>query len=308
MNYMIVPIFSMRSHVTGKFAVLKDGNFQLHLHRAPKDSIICVPKNSSDLDKLYELFPDFKFLAIDYQCENAEDIRMNFWKKNSFVIDLKMAQLNCKTLVTDIPLYSGLNDVIYNFNISYDPDLERPYVDSSRSQTVSSINLSKRTFVLNECQKTQLIKDGADASKIIVSTAVINKSIMVKYLELVDKCEYSIPYLKQFHPFRISDKCYDFDKVVENSVDLLYITDPNDSFSKTSHRSNSKIVVIKPSKIEYYKILLSGPIIEYNEDPQRVFHPGLAEFIYFGCDIQSAHKIPEYNEIIVDTSDFWSGT
>lgn len=307
MSYLIVPIFSMRSYETGKFAVLKDGNFQLHLHRAPSNSIICVPKNSSDLDQLYKFFPQFRFLEIEYQ-DNAVSIREEFWKKNSFLIDVKMAQHGCTTLVTDIQSYAGLNDVIYNFNISYDPDLDRPYIDKFRSELVTSANLSKRTFVLNECQKTQLVDDGVDPSKIIVSQAVINKSIMDQYSKLVEECEYSALYLKQFHPFRISDPCYDFDSVVNNAKDLLYITDPNDSFSRTAHRSNCKIIVIKPSKIEYYKILSTKPVIEYNENPQKVFHPGLAEFIYFGCQIKSAHKIPEYNDIIVNSSDFWSGT
>ena len=309
-KYMIVPIFSMRSYETGKFAVLKDGNFQLHLHRAPKNSVICVPKNSSDLDELRNLFPEFMFMEIEYQ-HNAAAIREEFWKSMSFVIDLKMAQLGCNVLVTDIPVYSGLNAVIYNFNISYDPKLQRPYVDNSRSQTVNSVNWSVRTFVLNECQKEQLIIDGADESKIIVSKQVLSRKIMSKYSELAHLTGYSAPFMEYFHPFRISDPCYKFSCVVSDVTKdldkIMYITDPNNTFAKSPHASNESIVVIRPSKAEYYKLLMQRPKIFYHEDPQRVFHPGLAELIYYGCDIISAHKIPSYNDVIVSSDDFWSG-
>lgn len=300
MAKLIVPIFSMRSYETGNYSVLKDGNFQLHLHRASPGDIICVPKNSDDVDELRELFPYIQFAPLWYK-SNAYETRKHFWEENTFVVDSLIDYYDCSILVTDITGYPGDFNVIYNFNITMDPNEPRSYIDEFIECDVISVNQSERTFVLNECQKDVLVSLGAKADKIIVSQRVINPDIVQTFLG-----SDPIKLKGVFHPFRISDKCYNFKEVVETckSLDLdLYITDPNDTYDASDYNYD-KIHLIKLSKKDYYRVLLSSPVIMYNENPEKVFHPGLAEFIYFRCNIHSPYNIPKREDIIIE-GDMW---
>lgn len=299
MNKLIVPIFSMRSYKTGLYSVLKDGNFQLHLSRAKPGDIICIPFNTSDSEDLLNLFPELFFVQIQY-FKNALETREHFWSINTEVINEIFENNNIDVIVTDITGYKGY-PVIFNFNITKDSNIKRDYIDKFFDLDVKSVNNSLKTFVLNESQKNELVKGGADGNKIIICKKVINPSVINRLSE-GDPIEID----GVFHPFRLSDKCYDFDSVKTycNLVGVpLYITDPNDTFVNDSEFNIKKI---KPSKNEYYRILKSRPWILYNENPEKVFHPGLAEFIYFDADIDCKYKIPDRNDVVIDLGeDVW---
>ena len=99
-----------------------------------------------------------------------------------------------------------------------------------------------------------------------------------------------------FFPFRISDPCYRFEKAQSLAVRMgkkLVVTDPNESLA-----DDRFVRKIKPSKYEYYAILMSRPTIIYLEDPEFCFHPGLGELIFFGCDIVSPFNIPTISDIL----------
>ncbi|AAP75948.1 RB69ORF046c hypothetical protein [Escherichia phage RB69] len=106
-----------------------------------------------------------------------------------------------------------------------------------------------------------------------------------------------------FHPFRISDPCYRFEQVVECAIQLgqpLYITDPNNSFDRNKYPEEALIRIFKPTKTEYYQILKGRPKIQYFENPEEVFHPGLGEFIYFNALISSPYNIPKYEDVVIE--------
>ncbi|BBC78084.1 Hypothetical protein KNT65_gp036 [Escherichia phage EcS1] len=301
MAKLIVPIFSMRSYETGNYAILKDGNFQLQLHRASPGDIICIPKNNDDEEELRELFPEITFCPVWYK-DNAYESRKHFWEENWFVIDSLMDYFDCAHLVTDITGYPGKNEVIYNFNITKDREVERYYIDEFIDLDVLSVNQSLRTFVLNKCQKDTLVAYGADEDKIIVSQRVINPDVMQTFSRNTDP----IKFKGVFHPFRISDKCYNFKKVIRTCKGLnldLYITDPNDTYDASEYNYD-KIHLIKLNKKEYYRVLKATPVILYNENPEKVFHPGLAELVYFRCNIHSPYNIPKREDIIIE-GDLW---
>ncbi|ASD52024.1 hypothetical protein KNT64_gp072 [Pseudomonas phage PspYZU05] len=291
---VIVPLYSMRSHVTGRYDILKDGNFQLHLHRASPGDVICVPMNSVVHRSLSQF--NITFVHIKYG-ENAYDTRSNF---DMSQIDHVVKKYNADLLVTDITGYRGGTPFIFNSNITMDPEVKRDYIDEFIHSDVETVNRSIKTTVLNESQKTTLVANGADPDKIFVDRRVIKPSVLRAFLGNSDP----IKVHGIFHPFRISDKCYDFDKVLRDSGNkTVFITDPNDAYSKWPEK-HPRVIVDKLTKEEYYAVLLSKPTIMYNENPQKVFHPGLAEFIYFGAEIISEYIMPTLEEVVIN-EDVW---
>lgn len=298
MPHFRVPIFSMRSYETGEYAVLKDGNFQLHLHRARAGDIIAVPRNATDVDELRELFPEFEFVPLWYK-ENAYETRKHFWEENQFVVDSLVEYYDVVGVVTDITGYRGRHPVYFNFNITKDPEVPRYYIDEFIDIDVDSVNFGKLTTVLNQCQKDVLVAHGATDYKIVVDQKVVRPSVIQRMMGDLPP----ISYDGIFHPFRISDECYRFGQVVECGIQThnpIYITDPNDSFDRSRYPEEAVIRKIKLSKSEYYRALAARPKIQYFEDPSKVFHPGLAEFIYFGAYISSPYNIPSYNDVVIN--------
>jgi hypothetical protein len=298
MAYFRVPIFSMRSYETGEYAVLKDGNFQLHLNRASAGDIIAVPRNASDIEECKELFPEFEFVPLWYK-ENAYETRKHFWEENQFIVDSLVDYYDCSYLVTDITGYQGNHDVFFVFNITKDPENPRYYIDEFIDIDVESVNKSVATFVLNHGQKDVLVAAGAIPDRIFVDQRVINPSVMERYTEGLEPIHLD----GIFHPFRISDPCYRFDQVVECAIAadrVLYITDPNMSFKREQYPKEAKIHVLRLTKKEYYQVLMGQPTIQYFEDPEKVFHPGLAEFIYFKAKINSPYNIPAYKQVVIN--------
>lgn len=311
LGVLIIPICSMRSHVDDRYALTKDGNIQLHLARAHPGSIILVPANNSDIDTLKALHPDITFIELNNYPVNALAVRETFWKQHKqTVIDL-IREYNIDTVVTDIT-NSGLQSVVptlvYNFNITGgDPTNPREYIDKFLLDDVYSVNNSSYTSVLNESQRDILIKHGADGNKIMVDRRVIRPDMYAMYRDRPDNS-----YFRGiFHPFRISDTCYRFDKVLEDVARIdgtVTITDPNDSYygsqyEKLADRLGVDVHVVKYTKDEYYQVLGSQPTIFYYEDPNKVFHPGLAELIYFKCNIVSPYKLPDIKELLLPCPD-----
>ncbi|ADI96314.1 conserved hypothetical phage protein [Acinetobacter phage Ac42] len=303
MGNLIVPIFSMRSYETGLYSVLKDGNFQLHLHRASEDDVICVPFDIADQAELISLFPNHVFIQIKYG-KNAEETRQNFWKWNSGVIEATMEDYNLTTMVTDITgVVTDYVPFIYNCNICKDPELDRPYIDKYFETDVQTCHNAIKVFVLNESQKRSLVAAGVQADKIIVSQRVVKPSVIQRYLDSI-KEPFVAPKHDIFFPFRISDKCYAFEDVLQFGLDhhkRILITDPNDTYTG----NHQHVVKQRLSKLEYYSVLSEVPTVVYNEDPEKVFHPGLGELIYFGADIISEYNIPTPGDITIEGDNFW---
>ncbi len=308
MKKLIVPIFSMRSYDDNGYTVLKDGNFQLHLHRASDEDIIVVPRNIVDEAELVKLFPNKKFVTMEYGI-NALATREKFWSElNLEIVYSLFHSNNCDVLVTDITGYSGKLPVIFNFNITSDPENPRDYIDKFLGHDVLSVNKSIRTYVLNRGQKEVLIANGANPSKIIVCQRVINPYILESYVRDLDPLY--LGHNTIFFPFRISDKCYKFDLVVNESMKkyggAVFITDPNDSFDREKYSDLAIIHRMKLSKVDFYRVLLGQPKIVYHENPEKVFHPGLAELIYFNANIICEYNLPNICDLIINPGeDTW---
>lgn len=292
----------MRSYETGLYDVSKDGNFQLHISRANPGDAVAFPKNSIGIDQFTDL--GLTFLPMEYGI-NAYDTRSNFWK-NPHNIEIISSLPEVDEVILDVSGAPSLwTDISYNFNITSHPLIKRPYIDEFLKRDVDSINKSRRTTVLNEWQKIWLIQNGALEGKIEVDQRVVNPLVLEKYTSSIDpvKCDYWREIFEGFifFPFRISDSCYKFEKVLEMAGLLgmgVLITDPNESY-KNDHFNVQKYV---PTKEEYYTMLSAQPKIIYYEDPEFCFHPGLGELIYFDCEIISPFNIPSKDDILIKRS------
>ena len=248
---------------------------------------LVVPNKISDLDEFLDLdIISERQLIFGNYGKNAYETRKNFWHNN----DINFEALGFD-VITDITGFPYENKFINNFNITKDPNNPRWYIDEFINQDVASILKAENTFVLNQGQKDYLLTVYPTLN-ITVSQKVISK----KYFDKVGIEIPKVPDFDIFFPFRLSDPAYKFTEVVENNPDqTILITDPNDSYTE----NYSNVIKKRFTKREYYGIISTRPKIIYHEDPEKIFHPGLADFIYFGCDIESPFEIPRLEDVLI---------
>ncbi|MFK5882829.1 MAG: hypothetical protein QM489_00660 [Candidatus Izemoplasma sp.] len=273
----------------------------MHLCRMDLDNdYLVIPDRVADLQEFLDLklIDECRIIKARYGL-NTVDTRVGFWSQNTRLIDNIVG--SDIPLITDITGYAGDRTYSNNFNITKLEHLDRPYIDDFYATDVLSILHADKTTVLNRCQKDYILQHSPEvsSSKIEVNQKVISK----KYFDLVGldfNLDFKIGKNDIFFPFRLTDRAYKFEEVIDTYTDCnIFITDPNESFSKFRNPP-SNIKLIKPNKREYYGILFNQPKIVYNENPQEVFHPGLADFIYFNCDIICPYEIPKLKEVLND--------
>jgi len=288
MRVLWIPIFSMRSYDTGKYSILKDGNFQLAMARvlaSDFDQIsIAVPRDSSDLDELklkFEGRSHIQFKEMDYGL-NAVQTREQFWSKNSTEMDFAESWFDI--VISDVTGYTGQLPVVYNFNITKLPELDRPYIDKFFEQDLKSIEQSLFTTVLNPRQREYILEVRPDLlDKVIVNSKCAHESLLPKF-DKTNKAEKLV-----FWPFRISDKAYQWEQFLEafeaqglhDEGYLIFCTDPND----TLECDKSFVMSKKLSKSEYYQMLAARPLIVMLDDMDTVLHPGTIEFFHYRCPV-----------------------
>lgn len=286
MNVLWIPIFSMRSYETGKYAALKDGNFQLTMARVLASNFdrvfVAVPEDTSDFDELTERFkdkPHVYFTKMKYGA-NAVATRDLFWISNEEL--MKSLEMNVDVVISDVTGYTGLKPVVYNFNITKLPELNRPYIDRFFDLDLESIERSLFTTVLNPRQREYILEVRPDLlGKVIVNTKCAHTDLLPKYPKQ------KAPEKLIFWPFRISDKAYQWEEFLEAFEEqgladdgyVILCTDPNDTLQCDKPFVMSK----KLTKNEYYKMLSARPIIVMLDDIDTVLHPGTIEFLEYRC-------------------------
>ena len=287
MNVLFCPIYSMRSYETGKYSILKDGNFQLTAARILASDfdrvIVGVPEDSADFDDaLNHFFRDdarVRFTKFKYG-KNAVETREVFWQQN----DVETIDACGDVVISDITGYSGKKPVVYNFNITKLPELNRPYIDKFFEQDLASIEQSLFTTVINPRQREYILEVRPDLlDKVLVNTLCAHGKLLPQH---------DVPAANPkviFWPFRISDKAYQWeqflDSFVAHNLDesgyRIVITDPND----TAKDLPPFVTRQRPTKDEYYRILSSRPTIVMLDDIDKVLHPGTIEFFEYGCPV-----------------------
>jgi len=286
-----IPIFSMRSHETGKYSILKDGNFQLTMARVLASNfdqvVVAVPVGAADFDEVLERFKDHtrvSFVCLEYGL-NAVETRERFWELNADMI-WALDRLS-DFVITDITGYNGEKPFANNFNITKLPELDRPYIDRFFESDLNSIERGAFTTVLNPRQREYILEVRPDlVDKVFVNTKCVHASMLPK-IDPPHKTE--AERQKIFWPFRISDKAYKFDQFIDVFDELnlsgrgwtIETTDPNDSMK----HERAYIGKMKPTKSEYYELLAKRPVVVMLDDIDTVLHPGTIEFFHYGCPV-----------------------
>lgn len=294
---LFIPMFSMRSYETGQYAVLKDGNFQLVMARALASDFrfvtVAIPEVCSDyldLMALYKRKPItnkmISFVKMKYG-KNAVETREQFWELNASDIKLWEMSLLHDLIISDITGYKkhefGFKNIIYNFNITKLPELNRPYIDKFFEQDLKSIEDSLFTTVINPRQREYILEVRPDLMpKIIAHTKVAHERLLPKGMAGTK------PNII-FWPFRISDKAYQFEQFLEafeeQGLDkdgwIIVVTDPNDTLQTDA----PFVMKVTPSKEQYYQVLSTRPVVVMLDDIDTVLHPGTIEFLYYKCPL-----------------------
>jgi hypothetical protein len=302
MNVLWIPIFSMRSYETGEYSALKDGNFQLTMSRVLASNFdrvfVAVPEDTSDLDELAERFKDHPhvyFTQMKYGA-NAVATRDFFWIANTEL--LKSLEVNVDVVISDVTGYTGLKPVVYNFNITKLPELNRPYIDRFFEADLKSIEQSLFTTVINPRQREYILEVRPDLlDRVIVNTKCAHTDLLPKFPKTKP------PEKLIFWPFRISDKAYQWEQFLAAFEEqglhedgyVILCTDPND----TLECDKPFVMKKKLTKEQYYRILASQPIVVMLDDIDTVLHPGTIEFFHYACPVitYSSNLIMNLNTI-----------
>lgn len=314
MNVLWIPIFSMRSYETGKYSILKDGNFQLTMARALASDFdhitMVLPDDASDYQTfLYQIrnLTKGRFTALKLKYgANAVETREQFWDLNRKELTSRIDKhQQFDLIISDI---TGYNiepfhpvPIIYNFNITKLPELNRPYIDKFFEADLKSIEQSLFTTVINPRQRDYIVEVRPDlADKVIAHTKVAHRDLLP---EVPRERRFDFNENTIFWPFRISDKAYLFNEFItafeQYGLDSHYniiVTDPNDSLKD----EKPYITKIKPSKEAYYEMLAGRPIVVMLDDIDTVLHPGTIEIFHYGCPMITFTSKLIYNANAID--------
>ncbi len=253
---------------------------------------MAIPTDAADVDELFIKFHTeivsgkITFAKMVYGA-NAVDTRNTFWGLNW--CSLWWVSKDADVLVSDITGYPGTLPVVYNFNITKLPELDRPYIDQFWDADLKSIENSVFTTVLNPRQREYILEVRPDlVDKIIVNTKCAHENL----LPLADEAD--LPFVNNnakliFWPFRISDAAYKWAAFLEafkaqglNEEYTIAVTDPNESLKDPLPLF---VIRTKPTKEQYYKILSLRPIVVMLDDIDTVLHPGTIEFFHYQCPV-----------------------
>jgi hypothetical protein len=292
MQALFIPMVSMRSYDTGKYSLLKDGNLQLMMARITHSTIangsyLALPDHAEDLNEFCERFHlgalGIQVLQLKYGA-NAAETREWFWELNAVTIQLMDALVDV-VIVDQIHSYPGRRPVIYNFNITKLPELDRPYVDKFFEQELQSMQKSVFSTVLNPAQRSYILAQRPELVNNVFTYTKCASALLLPRVERVIPLEEN--YI--FWPFRLSDSAYKFNEVLamfDADAELqakykIVVTDPNESLTV----ERPYLVKIKLSKEEYYALLSTKPTVIMLDDIDLVLHPGTIEFFHYGCPV-----------------------
>ena len=276
---LFIPVYSMRSHVTGKYNLKTDGNFNRVMavirKYKPRFAVVTIP----EADRLNESFNPEEF--------SVDGVKLSF--RHSHIYG-ENANATRKAMY-----FAGASSDI----TSFDAVISEPqYVTLGMMNNTKKINLYYWCVATSTDEWPVWFVDEfkdidvyiADNVKTIVATEAQKKRLGKN--AVVD--DFYIPSPKKkiiYFPFRISDPNYEFDMlmVIMNHIRArgyadkfkLLVADVNESSDGIP--SYAKLV---PTDHDVYNALLAGkPIIPYFEHMDRLPHISIYEMIEAGCKI-----------------------
>lgn len=314
-NIYILQQYSMRNHTDNLYNPLLDGNLNITLHRIYKalqfnkdlKFTITMPLlvNKQQYNDLVDFIDKYigkdriSFEPLDYGL-NAMDNMQKFIDKGSYTIDKKY-----DLFISYFPIVANQKTILM-YNISKTDDLEREYIDKFFDRQLDQLDYTNVDFcyVLNENQSEKL-----NHSKVLIDKEYFNVELFKNQqrhflfnstnghdLDTVLKILF-FSYPKSnflFFPFRLSDKAYQWDRVIEdlkssNSNNVIFITDPNNSFNSDEYKGIENVTIVNLSKLlpkhsmkQIYLSMLEqlkdfNILVMVYENPMLVLHMSILE-------------------------------
>lgn len=278
-SILFIPVYSMRSHVTGKYNLKTDGNFNRVMavirKYKPRIAVVTIP----DADKLADNFSlsDYKIDGVRLMFrhspiygENANATRKALYFDGAFSDPTSFDVVISEPQYVTLGMLNSMENInLYYWCVATSTD-EWPvwFVDEFK-ELDALLASNVPTIVATEAQREQL-----------GSNAVVG--------------DFYIPSPKKkkiYFPFRISDPNYEYEmlKLLLNHIRArgyadkfkLLIADVNESADDIP-----TYATLVPSDHDVYNALLAGkPIVPYFEHMDRLPHISIYEMIEAGCKI-----------------------
>lgn len=278
-SVLFVPVYSMRSHITGKYNLKTDGNFNRVMavirKYKPRIAVVTIPEP----DKLADNFSINEYktdgVKLMFRHSSIYGENANATRKAQCLGD-EFSDLTQFDVVVSEPQHVTLDMInsAHNINLYYwciaTSTDEWPVWFVDEFKELDALIASKvPTIVATEAQRKQLGSNAVVGDFYIPST---NKRII-------------------YFPFRTSDPNYEYEmlNVVLNRIRArgyankfkLLIADVNESAGDIP-----TYATLVPSNHDVYNALLAGkPIIPYFEHMDRLPHISIYEMIDAGCKI-----------------------
>lgn len=276
---LFIPVYSMRSHVTGKYNLKTDGNFNrvmavIRKHK-PRIAVVTIP----EVDKLTANFNqnDYKIDGVQLMFRHSSIYGEN-------------ANATRKALYTD----GAFSDPT-----SFDAVISEPqYVTLCMSNSIAKINLYYWCVATSTDEwPVWFVDEFKELDALIASRVPTIVATEAQREQLGSNAvvgDFYIPSSKKkviYFPFRISDPNYEYEmlKLLLNHIRArgyadqfkLLIADVNESADDVP-----TYATLVPSDNDVYNALLAGkPIIPYFEHMDRLPHISIYEMIEAGCKI-----------------------
>lgn len=277
-NLVWIPTVSMRSYTTNEYNLNSDGNIMQMFHVLSDIADYCktinviIPNNIINIDeqllRFFGLHEKIFFTGIDYGINIAKtrEIFNNSNLLQEFVRN-NFKDLPDLIIVSDFEVCFKNVPVVYRFNVTNDIWKDRQIM----------LGWEYPIFVLNKNQINVPVKQ--------VQEHWFNSEVIKKLTDL-ESSEYILEKTL-FLPFRLSDKDYHIDEIIqvaEKTGIKLLVTDPNDTISSINTTANIVVDKSLRNKFKLFAFLHKNSdnpnlVIPYLSDPTEVLHQSFLEMM-----------------------------
>lgn len=302
------PIVSMRSHKTGKFDLSKDGNINRALSFFNKTNVkfltikLAIAESDLDVDG-YSVFlkwiralersrgAEIQILFEEFSLfENAYDQRfsigpwdvrlLNEGEDNVIIYERESIgsylRANHKLIMDRQTIFwspvSATKDNIGCSIPSFLADFEGIDRKLAKSADLVIVSTKKQKDYFDELNKNIVVFND------FIDFSIVGDPLVIKDLQRKIN-EESLTKTIIYFPFRLSDKGYKFQEVLdvcEGKNVKIVVTDPNDTL-KDFDTSKVNIEKVSSNRDVYYTYLQSNVVVPYLEDLSKIWHASANE-------------------------------
>lgn len=295
---LFIPIYSMRSYETGLFDILCDGNMArvLNMCKDNESQIVYVAIPEERLLKEGCIEQLYKFIEL-HNITDIEFVQFKGYKENA------AATRDSVSFNSQVVDFVNKNDISL---LVVEPNLLIKHLLLSNNDKIRSLIERDRVIYWCVASATTIdvpwfvmgrVQSDIELSRLLPTACAVESQVgFLKGKSYVEEFynpeNFDMKII--FFPFRISDRSYRFNSLVEMVRKLVkegiynfkvLLTDPNNSLEDIEDDIKDMFEVIPSSKLIYLAILKGRPIIPYFENADVVKHISICEMLYYKCNI-----------------------